>query len=314
VNGPVLITGAAGFAGSHLLELLAGSGDLVAWTRKAAPPALARLARWQQVDLLDRDGVRTAIHELKPAAVYHCAGMPHVAESFSDTASALAGNILGTHHLYDALRRAGVHCRIVQAGSALVYQRSDTPLTESSPVGPASPYAISKLGQEQLGVRAGPEDGLDVILTRPFNHTGPRQTPLFFAPSVARQLALIERGGLDPVLRVGNTDTVRDLSDVRDVARAYAALMRSGVPGTIYNIASGVGRTIREILDALLARAKTPVRVEVDPSRLRANDTQVLVGDTTRLRAATGWSPQVSFDQMIDDLLSYWRNSRFPDH
>ena len=307
MNGSILVTGARGFAGSHLLELLAGRHDVVAWARSEPPSQLAALARWQRVDLLDRERVRAAARELKPASVYHCAGVPHVAESFADTAKPLAGNVLATHHLFDALRRAGVCSRIVVAGSALVYAPSHRPLSEDAPLRPSSPYAVSKLAQEQLGVRAREEDGLDVILTRPFNHTGPRQTPAFMAPTIARQIALIERGELEPVLRVGNMDAVRDLLDVRDVVRAYASLMRDGAPGVVYNIATGTGRSVREILDALVQRSSVRVCVEVDPARLRPNDTPILVGDATRLRQATGWSPQVPFDRTIDDLLSYWR-------
>jgi GDP-4-dehydro-6-deoxy-D-mannose reductase len=307
VNGPVLITGASGFAGSHLLDLLAGRGELAAWSR--AEPAAERRgsARWQRVDVRDPQQTRAAIRELRPSAVYHLAGMPHVAESFSDTAAPLASNVLGSHHLFDALRRARIRCRVVLAGSALIYRGSDRPIAEDAPIAPGSPYAVSKLAQEQLGLRALREDGVDVILTRPFNHTGPRQQPSFMAPSVARQIARIERGGGEPLLRVGNLDAVRDLTDVRDIVRAYEALMGTGTPGTIYNIASGQGRPVRQVLEALVSRSSVPIRVERDPSRFRANDTPVLIGDATRLREATGWAPRIPFDRMIDDLLAFWR-------
>jgi GDP-4-dehydro-6-deoxy-D-mannose reductase len=306
-RGPVLVTGAAGFAGSHLLEQLSGHDDLVAWARSAPPPQLVRLARWQVVDLLDRDGVRAAIRDVRPSAVYHLAGVSHVAESFADPSKPLAGNVLGTHHLFDALRRSGISCRIVIAGSAAIYASSEPPLTENSPLGPASPYAVSKLAQEQLGLRAIAEDGLDVIVARAFNHTGPRQTPSFMAPAIARQIALIERGQLEPVLQIGNTSPRRDLSDVRDVVRAYQLLMAAGTPGAVYNVASGEGRAVGDILNALISRSRVPVRTVVDPSRLRANDTPTLVGDSTRLRNATGWQPEIPFGRMIDDLLDYWR-------
>jgi GDP-4-dehydro-6-deoxy-D-mannose reductase len=308
VNRPVLITGAAGFAGGHLLQLLSGASDLVAWARSTPKPGFATLARWQQVDLLDRERVRSLIADLRPAAVYHLAGFSQVAESFADTAKPLATNVLATHYLFDALRRTGASSRVLVTGSASVYAASASPLTEHSPVAPQSPYATSKLAQEQLGERALIEDGLELILTRPFNHTGPRQTPSFMAPSVARQVAMIERGQMEPVLRVGNTSAIRDLSDVRDVVRAYQALMRDGVPGTIYNVASGVGRSVRQIIDALTARATTSVRIEVDPSKLRPVDLPVLVGDASRLARATGWTPLIPFEQMIDDLLDYWRH------
>jgi GDP-4-dehydro-6-deoxy-D-mannose reductase len=302
----VLVTGAGGFAGSHLVEYLltspkrqsSGGGSasqtVVGWTK-------------EMVDLLDRDHLRAAIRDLRPSQIYHCAGMPHVAESWRDTAQPLEGNVLATEHLFDALRREGIRCRVLVPGSATVYAPSSEPIAETDPIAPSSPYAISKLAQEQLALRAIEEDGLDVVLTRSFNHTGPRQTPAFVAPSMARQIALIERGQLEPVLRVGNLDAQRDVTDVRDVVRAYAALMRSGKTGVIYNVASGVGRSIRSILDALVSRSRVPVRIEVDQARMRPNDVPVVVGDFSRLNTATGWRPELTFDQMLDDLMSYWR-------
>jgi GDP-4-dehydro-6-deoxy-D-mannose reductase len=309
VNGTILVTGASGFAGSHLLQLLGDRDNVVGWTRSAPASDLERLARWQQVDLLDRDRVRSLIGDLRPGAVYHLAGSPHVAESFRDTAKPFANNVLATHHLFDALRRAGTRSRVLVTGSAAVYGSSDVPLTEQSPIEARSPYAVSKLAQEQLGVRASSEDGVDVILTRPFNHTGPRQSPSFMAPSIARQVALIERGRLEPVLRIGNTSPIRDLSDVRDVVRAYQLLMLEGTHGTIYNVASGIGHSVQQILDALLSRSRVPIRIEVDTSRLRNADIPVLVGDPSRVMHATGWRPEIPFEQTIDDLLAYWRNS-----
>jgi len=306
-RGPVLITGATGFAGGHLLEHLAGTSDLVGWGRSSPRGELTGLARWQTIDLLDRDKVRAAMAALRPAAVYHLAGAPNVAESWQDTAKPLEGNVLATAHVFDAIRRVGTDCRILLTGSAAVYAPSDTPITENDPVAPASPYALSKLAQEQLALRAFADDGLSVIIARPFNHTGPRQTPAFVAPSMARQIALIEHGAIDPVIRVGNLDARRDLSDVRDVIRAYVALMEDGQPGEVYNIGSGVGRSMRSVLEALLSRSRVPVRVETDPARLRPTEVAALVADSTRLRQATGWQPQVSFDQMLDELLGYWR-------
>jgi GDP-4-dehydro-6-deoxy-D-mannose reductase len=192
-------------------------------------------------------------------------------------------------------------------GSAHVYAPSDTPLDEDVRLAPASPYALSKLAQEALALRAVTEDGLAVIVARAFNHTGPRQGDGFVAPAFARQIARIERGVVEPVLRVGNLDARRDLTDVRDVVRAYALLAQRGVPGTVYNVASGVARPVQWVLDELVARARVPVRVEPDPARLRPSDLPVLVGDASRLRTATGWVPEVDPARMLDDLLDYWR-------
>ena len=303
----VLVTGASGFAGSHLLEQLAGRCDLTGWTRSDPLPDITSLARWTRIDMLDRERVRQEILALRPTAVYHCAGAAHVAHSWQDTVLPLESNVRTTHYLLDALRRAGAQCRVVIPGSATVYAASTSPLQEDSALAPASPYAVSKLAQEQLGRRALVEDGVDVILIRAFNHTGPRQSPTFAVAGMARQIAQIERGGVDPVIQVGNLDTHRDLTDVRDTVRAYALVMEGGAPGTIFNVASGVARSMREVLDALIARSRVPVEIALDPARLRPNDLPVLIGDPTRLRRATGWTPLISFDRMLDDLLEYWR-------
>ena len=305
----VLVTGASGFAGSHLVEHLAPRYDLTGWTRSTPPPDIANLATWTRIDMLDRERVRREILALRPTAVYHCAGAAHVAHSWQDTALPLASNVLTTHYLLDALRRAGSSCRVVIPGSANVYAVSTLPLGEDSALGPASPYAVSKLAQEQLGRRALTEDGVDVMLMRAFNHIGPRQSPAFAVAGWARQIARIERGGVDAVIRVGSLDTHRDLTDVRDTIRAYALLMERGEPGTIYNIASGVARPMRDVLDALVARSRVPVEIAMDPALMRPNDIPVLVGDSTRLRDATGWAPRIGFDRTLDDLLEYWRAS-----
>ena len=310
MTGPVLVTGASGFAGSHLVELLAGGHRVVAWSHASSPPDdIAGAAMWQAVDLLDPEQVTAALREARPSAIVHLAGVPNVGESWDDTALPLEVNVLGTHRLLASVREVGHRCRIVVSGSAHVYAPSADPIDEQHATAPASPYALSKLAQEQLALRAAREDGLEVIVTRSFNHTGPRQKPSFAAPSMARQIAQIERGAIEPVIRVGNLAARRDVLDVRDTVRAYAALLEAGTPGAIYNVASGVARPIRDVLAALVARARVPIRIETDPARLRPNDIPVLIGDASRLRAATGWEPTIPFDRTIDDLLEYWRST-----
>jgi GDP-4-dehydro-6-deoxy-D-mannose reductase len=304
----VLVTGAGGFAGSHLLAHLAGSADLVGWSRSEPSKQFAMLARWQRVDLLDRDQVTDALSSIRPSSIFHCAGVPHVAESWADTAAPLAANVLGTHRLLEALERFGSRCRVLVISSGQVYAPSTEPITEEQALAPSSPYALSKLAQEQLALRAA-TDTIEVIVARPFNHTGPRQQPAFLAPTVARQIAMIERRQLEPVLKVGNLDPSRDNMDVRDAVRAYAALMESGVPGTVYNVASGVGRPVRTIVEALVAKSRVPIRIEQDPARFRPNDVPVLIGSPRRLQQATGWQPEISFEKMVDDLLEYWRQT-----
>ena len=259
--------------------------------------------------MLDRDQVRQAIRDLKPSAVYHCTGAAHVGDSWQDPTKPLASNVLATHYLFDALRLGGSECRVLIPGSATVYASSGVPLDEHAALAPASPYALSKLAQEQLGLHGMHDEGLQVVVTRSFNHTGPRQSADFFAPAMARQIALIERGGGEPVIRAGNLDAERDLTDVRDTVRAYTLLMDKGTPGTIYNVSSDVGRPMRTVLEELARRSRVPVRIETDPTRLRPRDIPMLVGNSTRLRDTTGWTPVITFERMLDDLLDYWRSA-----
>jgi GDP-4-dehydro-6-deoxy-D-mannose reductase len=301
----VLVTGASGFAGSHLLDRLRGTGDIVGWSRSR--PAREVGVRWQEVDVRDGAAVRAAIRELRPDRVYHCAGVAHVSESWDSPTAPLAVNALGTHHLLDALRRHHRGCRVLVTGSATVYAASPSALTEGSPLRPDSPYGTSKLAQELLALRAAAEDGLDVVVARAFNHTGPRQTRAYMAPGVARQIASIEAGLSEPVIRVGNLDAERDLTDVRDVVAAYLALMDAGVSGEVYNVASGTGHAVRDVVETLVDLSPVPVRIEVDPARVRPVDNPRLVGDSSKLRQLTGWSPTIPFEQMLLDLLNSWR-------
>ena len=291
----VLVTGARGFAGSHLVEHLRSTGTGVTpWGR-------------QDVDLLDREAVRRAVARLRPAVVYHCAGVSHVGQSFDNIGDTLAANVLGTHHLLDALRMAGVRARVLITGSSLVYRQSDRALTEDDPIGPATPYALSKLAQEMLGHRGIREDGQDVLFSRSFKHTGPRQDASFAAPSFARQIARIERGQAPAEITVGNVDAARDLHDVRDTVRAYAAIAGHGEPGRIYNVCAGQTFKIRDVLDRLVAMSRVPVTVRVDEARYRPNDNPTLLGDRARIERELGWKPRIALDRTLADLLDYWR-------
>jgi GDP-4-dehydro-6-deoxy-D-mannose reductase len=306
---PILVTGAAGFAGSHVVEALADYGDTVGWTHHAPPPKdIETLADWQRVDLLNAAEVRDAVARIKPSGVIHCAGAPNVAHSWRDTVTPLSINVLATHHLLDALHRADVRCRVVVPGSATVYALSMSALTEESPLAPSNPYAVSKLAQEQLSLRAAHEDNVEVIVTRSFNHTGPRQSAAFAAPNMARQIAMIEKGLAEPVIKVGNLEAQRDFTDVRDMARAYVMLLKTGVPSNVYNVSSGVARVMRSVLDALAARARVELLIETDPALMRPSDTPMLLGDSTKVRQQTGWHPEIPFEQTLDDLLNFWRD------
>ena len=307
MSNEILVTGAAGFAGSHLVDRLAGAGaDLVAWHRPGGAPArTVPRTRWEAVDLLDADAVAVAIARLRPSAVYHCAGAAHVGRSWDSSESTFATNVRGTHHLLQALERAGADSRVLIPSSALVYANANEALTEEHPLLPGSPYALSKLAQEMLGRRTnGP---LGVTIARSFNHVGPRQDPQFVASGFARRIADIEKGRWDPEISVGNLDACRDLTDVRDTVRAYTLILERGTPGRPYNVCSGRAITMRHLLDLLLARARVPVTVKVDPARYRPNDTPLLLGDPSRLHADLGWTAEIPLEQTLDDLLEYWR-------
>lgn len=306
---PLLVTGAAGFVGSHLLDLLEGAAPLVAWRRpEPGPPPPAREGvRWVDVELLDREAVARAIAADPPAGIYHLAGAAHVAKSWADTHDTYALNVQATHHVLEAVRRHAPDARVVVSGSATIYRPSDDVLTEASPLGPASPYATSKLAQELLARHAADDDGLHVLVARSFNHIGARQDPSFVASSIARQIALIESGALPPEIAVGNLDARRDLMDVRDTVRAYTAMMERGRPGVPYNVCSGRAIAIRELLDGLVARSRVAVRVVQDPARMRPNDMPLMVGSYARLEADTGWRPARTLDETLDDLLAWWR-------
>jgi len=303
-----LVTGAAGFAGGHLLDLLgADTSDVVAWSRPGGAPARAAAgARWEAVDLLDRRAVRDAIARLRPAVVYHCAGAAHVGKSWDRAESTLATNVRATHYLLDALARAQVGARVLIPSSALVYATADRALTESDALVPESPYGLSKLAQEQLGCR--PYDGVEVLIARAFNHFGPRQDPMFAASGFARRIADIERGRWAPEIAVGNLDARRDLADVRDTVRAYRLLVERGIPGRPYNVCTGRAVAIRELLDLMIARARVPLSVKPDPARYRPNDVPLLLGDPRRIHDELGWAPRIPLEQTIDDLLEYWRS------
>ena len=304
------MTGATGFAGSHLVDSLLGDAPAVAaWSNprgRPLPSALDARITWRGVNLLDAPAVAQALAELRPAVIYHCAGVAHVAESWDDPGHALQVNVLGTHNLLEGLRTSGHVCPVLLACSALVYRSSTSAHSEEDPIGPSTPYGVSKLAQEMLGTRA---QDLPVYLARPFNHAGPRQSHDFVTSSFAKQIAEIEAGLSAPVLRVGNLSSRRDITDVRDTVRAYRLIVERGEPRRPYNVCAGRAYAISDLLNILLDLSRTRVRLEEDPARMRPSDTPVLLGDRSRIGAEAGWQPGIPIEQTLSDLLDYWRQA-----
>jgi GDP-4-dehydro-6-deoxy-D-mannose reductase len=312
---PILVTGAAGFAGSHLLDLLrVEERPIVGWYHPGTTPPESNGAAsvgapltWQAVQLLDPASVREAVASLRPAEVYHLAGAAQQGKSWDHADDVLRVNVMGTQHLLDGLVHAGIQARTLVIGSATVYRPSDQALDETAPIGPTSPYGVSKLAQELLAQQVFAHHQLPVIVARSFNHIGPRQGLGFVAADFARQIAAIEAGEMPPVLGVGNLEARRDLMDVRDTARAYRALMRAGTPGRAYNVCAGRAYAMRELLDGLLRHSSVHVDVQVDPDKLRPIDQPIVLGSFDRLSRETGWQPEIPMDRTLADLLDYWR-------
>lgn len=289
-----LVTGAAGFVGRHLIPRLEAAG----WQIHAVD---------RELDVCDAAAVETCVADLAPQAIAHLAAQSSVAQSLGDPEASARVNYLGARNLLEAARRRAPRTRVLLIGSGEQYGPAApgaAAFSESAPFRPHSPYARSKACADLLGAHYAAR-GLDVLRVRAFNHAGPGQSDVFVLPSFARQAVEIAAGRRAPVLAVGNLDAVRDFLDVEDVVDAYLRLLDRSVPAGAYNVASGEGRRIGALLDALLAQAGVEARIEVDPARVRPADASV--GDSARLRAATGWRPRVPFELTLRRVLDDWR-------
>lgn len=302
-----LVTGSAGFVGPHLTAALEAAGRDV-WTTDRTPAP--ERAQHLPCDLTDADAVRGLVERVRPERVFHLASLSSVAYSFDHPLEVLQTNLAAACNVLEALRHAAPAARLLLVGSAEQYGQvaeSELPLAESQPFRPASPYAVSKVAQEVLGMQYAAAHGLYVVACRSFNHSGPGQTDRFVLPAFARQIAAAEAGAGEPVLRVGNLDVWRDFLDVRDVVAAYVQILERGTAGQAYNVCSGTAHRIGDLLETMLAAARRPLHVEIDPARYRPADLRALRGDPAKLEGATGWRPRRTVPAMLHDILDDWR-------
>ncbi len=321
----VLITGITGFAGSHLADYtLVHCPDAEVhgtrrWRSKEdAASHLNGSVTFHECDVTDAHNVYKVIERVKPDKIFHLAAQSYIPASWDSPAETFHTNVIGQCNLLEAIRRlrpGGYDPVVVVAGSSEEYGKvepEDFPVRETTRLSPLSPYAVSKVAQDFMGYQYWQSYKIRVIRSRAFNHEGPRRGEVFVISNFCKQIAMIEQELQKPVIAVGNLDAIRDFTDVRDMVRAYWLLTEKCQPGDVYNISSGKGWRVGQVLEMLLERStKKGIKVRTDPQRLRPSDVPILIGDSSKFRRATGWEPTIPFEKTLDDCLNYWR-SRVP--
>lgn len=313
----VIITGVTGFAGSHLTEYIINNklAELHG-TYRGKSTDLSNINHVKdklnlvKCDITDYFVVKQTIKEIDPDYIFHLAAQSFVPESWKSPKETLETNIMGTLNIFEAIREVNPEIKVQIASSSetygLVYE-NETPIKETNPFRPLSPYGVSKAAMDLLGYQYHQSYGLKIIMTRAFNHTGPRRGDVFVASNWSKQIAEIEKGTQKPVLMVGSLTSKRDFTDVRDIVRAYWLAVEKCEPGEAYNICSGKTHTMQSILDKLLSFTDKKITIKEDPKRLRPSDVKVLLGDHGKFTKQTGWEPEIPLDKTLKDLLDYWR-------
>lgn len=306
-----LVTGAAGFAGRHLIECLLGQGhDVVAADRNQPAVPYPEGVESVELDVIDEQACWESVHAARPDLLLHLAGMARVdlAESVPDLCRAV--NIAGTQNMLSACLDGHAGVRFLLVSSAEVYGRvdaADLPVSEDHPLCPGTAYAVSKACAE-MHLQHAVARGLHAVVARAFNHIGPGQSDDFVSAAFAHQVARIEAGLQPPLLSVGNLEAVRDFSDVRHTVTGYLACLEAGQPGDVFNVTSGAAIKIRSILDVLTGMSSVPIEVAVDADRLRPLDVPVFHGSGDRLAVASGFRPRFDIEATLADVLDYWRD------
>jgi GDP-4-dehydro-6-deoxy-D-mannose reductase len=305
-----LITGVGGFVGRHLLQHLRDEGDDVCGVGRSDSVQTVEAEHVVQADLSDRAAAELLVRETRPEAVYHLAAQSSPAESVANPWVTMCNNLQSQLNLLEAVLGAGLRPRVLVVGSSDEYGQvrpEDVPTDENAPLRPITPYAVSKVGQDMMGFQYFAQHGIPTVRIRPFNHTGPGHDARFVIPSFARQLAEIDAGLREPVLRVGNLNVARDFTDARDMVRAYRLALIEGVPGDVYNIGSGRAVLLSDMVDELIGFCSVPVEVRENPSLWRAADIPYQQADARKFMALTGWRPRIPWHTTLRDTFEYWR-------
>ena len=312
----VLITGITGFVGSHLADYTLAKENVevygtIRWRSKTENiEHIKDKINLIQCDINDASSVNDLIVDIKPDKIFHLAAQSFVPTSWNSPAETITSNIIGELNIFEAIRRAKINPWMQIAGSSeeygMVYP-DETPIKETNPLRPLSPYGVSKVGQDLLAYQYYMSYKLNVVRTRAFNHTGLRRGDVFVCSDFAKQIAEIEKGKKEPVIHVGNLEAERDFTDVRDIVKAYWLGLEKCKPGEVYNICTGKAYKISEVLDILISLSKIKIKVKNDPAKMRPSDVPYLGGDSTKFREATGWKPEIPFERTLTDLLNYWR-------
>ena len=307
-----LIIGAAGFVGSYLIHHLKNdlNWEVLATKMPQETIAIDDIAIYD-LDILDKESIQQLLSELRPDAILHLAAQSSVGVSWKNPDLTIDVNIKGSIHVLDSIRTLDYTPRVLLIGSGEEYGHilpTETPISEDTVLRPGNIYAATKACQNMLGKIYADAYQMDIVSVRAFNHIGPNQTPIFVVADFCKQVAEIEAGLIPPVIHVGNLSAARDFSDVRDVVRAYGLLLQKGKSGETYNVGSGHAITIEEILRRILLQSKITIQVEIDEEKLRPVDVPIIEADISKLQACTGWKPEITLDQTITDVLTYWRN------
>lgn len=316
----ILITGIAGFVGKHLTSCLTEGEEvkdgyeimgLDLSFKNFNSAGYGHGIKLTEVDLTDREKVFNIIGEFKPDQLYHLAAQSSVSYSWENPVETFRVNVFGGINILEAVKAFCPECRILVVCTAEEYGESgaeDKAIDENFKIYPQNPYAISKSALDFFSSIYYKAYGLPVSITRSFNHIGPGQSERFVVSDFARQIALMEKGDMEPVIKVGNIETCRDFLDVRDTVKAYYYIVNKGKPGQVYNVCSGKKRKIKQLLDMLISMSKIDnIKVEIDREKFRAIDVEIMYGDNSRLRRHTGWAPRYSMEESLEDTLDYWR-------